>query len=160
MNCIDIARITNLIAEAAASARGRANLNLHPTLADPYHRFFNALCQGTYIRPHRHEAGRWETFVILSGSAVILTFDEGGTVLRRAELSPAGPQIAVEIPGSEWHTVAAIGADALLLELKPGPYQALSDKDFAAWAPQERDPLSALVELWFRTARPGDNPPG
>ncbi|MCG6964865.1 MAG: WbuC family cupin fold metalloprotein [Acidobacteria bacterium] len=160
MDFVDIARIIDLTAEAAASPRQRANLNLHPTLADPYQRFFNALHQGTYIRPHRHESGRWETFVILGGRAVMLTFDDNGTVLQRAELSPAGPQVAVEIPGGEWHTVAAMGTGTVLLELKPGPYRPVSDKDFASWAPHDRDPMSALIELWYHTARPGDRPPG
>lgn len=160
MNSIDIAQITDLVAKAAAAPRRRANLNLHPTLEDRYQRFFNALHPGTYVRPHRHEPERWETFVILGGRAVLLTFNENGTVLQRAELSPRGPLIAVEIHGGEWHTVAAMEVRTVVLELKPGPYRPVSDKDFAAWAPGERDPMSALIELWFHTARPGDHPPG
>jgi cupin fold WbuC family metalloprotein len=159
VNCIDIVKMFDLAAQATASLRQRANLNLHATLSDPIQRFFNALHEGAYVRPHRHESGRWETFVILSGRVVLLTFDAHGNVLQRAELSPAGPQVAVEVPGGEWHTLAAVGAGTVLFELKPGPYLSVSDKEFAAWAPKERDPMATLFELWFHTARPGDGPP-
>jgi len=144
---------------AGRSARGRANLNLHPRLDDPVQRLFNAVQPGSYVRPHRHGGARWEAFVAIAGRAAILTFDGSGRVLERVELAPDGPVVAAEVAGGGWHTLAAMKAGTVLLELKPGPYSPITDKDFAPWAPAEGDPFSADLERWFRTAGPGDTAP-
>jgi cupin fold WbuC family metalloprotein len=153
-------RIRELSAEAATLPRRRKNLNLHAELADPIQRLCNAFEPGTYVRPHRHpDANRWELFVALTGSVVVLTFEDNGTVRERVTLSAAGPGIAVEIPAGTWHTLAADAAGTVLFEVKPGPYEPLTDKDFALWAPAEGDPRCAAFERWYREARPGDHPP-
>lgn len=153
-------RIRELSAQAAASARRRRNLNLHAELADPVQRLCNAFEPGTYVRPHRHlGADRWELFVALSGSVVVLTFDDDAAVRDRVAVSATGPVIAVEIPAGTWHTLACNAAGTVLFEVKPGPYAALTDKDFAPWAPAEGDPRCAAFERWYREARRGDRPP-
>jgi cupin fold WbuC family metalloprotein len=153
-------RIRALSAEAAASVRRRKNLNLHTELTDPVQRLCNAFEPGTYVRPHRHpDANRWELFVALTGSAVVLTFEDDGTVCERLILSAAGPSIGVEIPAGTWHTLASGAAGTVLFEVKPGPYEPLTDKDFARWAPAEGDPRCPAFERWYREARPGDRPP-
>lgn len=144
---------------ATSSQRGRLNHNLHPTLDDPIQRFFNSMDPGSYVQPHRHtDPPRWEVFVALRGRAVVLEFDDGGTVTERAEISPDGPAIAVEIPGGHWHTVAAVEPQTLLFELKPGPYSPVVDKDFVRWAPAEGSTDQTRLVNWFQTARPGDRP--
>ena len=58
---------------------------------------------------------------------------------------------AVELPGFVWHTVVSFADDTALFEIKPGPYTALADKDFAPWAPSEDCPdAQALIETWRR----------
>src|SRR3990172_7922439 len=109
--------LNDLTRAARAAGRRRMNRNLHPALTDQVQRLLNAFEPGTYVRPHRHDAGRWELFLILRGRA-------------------------------------------LLLEVKPGPYVPLTDKDFAAWAPGEGEPRAAAYEQWFRRARPGEIPAG
>lgn len=152
--------ICTLSAHAAASERRRQNLNLHTDLADPVQRLCNAFEPGTYVRPHRHVAAdRWELFIALSGSVWVLTFADDGTVRERVTVSATGPVIAVEIPAGTWHALAAEAAGTVLFEVKPGPYAALTDKDFAPWAPAEGDPRCAAFERWYREARPGDRPP-
>ncbi len=159
MKQIDRDRIERLALLAAASPRRRANDNLHPRLDDPIQRFLNGIEPGSYARPHRHDGpDRWEFFLALSGKAVLLLFDEAGRVLRRVELSDRGPTRGVEVDPGEWHTLAALERATVLLELKPGPYLPLSDKDFAAWAPAEGDPTSAVFERWFRQAPVGEGP--
>lgn len=156
MRTLDKGALEDLRSEAAASPRGRCNLNLHPELSDPVQRLFNALEPGTYVRPHRHPRDDgWELFVILAGRAVALTFDDAGRVLERAELGPAAPAWGVEVPGNTWHALAALEPGTLALEVKRGPYTPLTDKDFAPWAPGEEEPGAALVERWYRRAAPG-----
>jgi cupin fold WbuC family metalloprotein len=161
MKSISSDLLDQLVRRAAAVPRGRTNHNLHPSLDDPIQRFVNALQPGTYVRPHRHsDRSRWEVFLALRGRAVVLAFNRGGIVTERREISPSGPDVAVEVGGGSWHTVAALSRDTVLFELKPGPYSPIDDKDFAVWAPPEGDPESALYAAWFTTAGTGDGPPG
>ena len=122
-------------------------------------RFLNAMQPGTYVRPHRHPEPRWELFLTLSGAVVVLEFDGKGCVTQRQELLAEGPVRALELAPGRWHTVVCMESGSVLFELKPGPYAPVTDKDFAAWAPQEGAVgLKAWVEC-FRQAQPGDCPP-
>jgi cupin fold WbuC family metalloprotein len=148
LRLLDAGTIAATIATARSSARGRSNFNLHPTLADPVQRFLNVLQAGSYVRPHRHEEFRWELFLLLEGAAVALVFDEAGAVVEHAELRRDGTR-AVEIPGGVWHTLFATSSGTQLFEVKPGPYRAMTDKDFAAWAPSEGTPeATEILARW------------
>lgn len=160
MKLIADRELQSLIDEAAASSRKRKNLNLHTVLEDPVQRLCNAFEPGTYIRPHRHpEAGKWELFVMLRGEAAILSFDNDGRVRERIVLSAQGPNHIIEIPPDTWHTLVALQRGTVLFEVKQGPYSALTDKDFARWAPLENDPQAAAFVAWYESAQPGGMPP-
>lgn len=157
---IDHSLLDDLSAAAAASVRGRRNYNLHPVLEDPVQRLLNAMEPGTYIRPHRHgEPGKWELFVVLRGVAVALVFDGDGHLVDRVELRAGGPNHAIEIAPGAWHSIVVLEPRTVLLEVKPGPYSPLGDKDFAAWAPTEADAAAPGFETWLRTAGIGDLAP-
>ena len=135
MKLIDTKTLLELSTEAATSTRLRRNLNLHPQLDDPVQRFCNAMEPGTYVRPHRHsQVDKWELFLALSGSVAVLTFDDVGKVIDRIELSANGPVFGIEIAEYTWHTLVSLEPGTVLFELKRGPYQPLTDKDFAQWA--------------------------
>lgn len=140
--------LAEALAHASASPRLRTNLNVHRRLDDPIQRLFNVMQPGTYIRPHRHEPERWELFVILSGSAGVLTFDDAGVAREHIVLEP-GSAWAVEIAGGTFHTAVALQSDTVLFEVKPGPYRALEDKDFAPAFPAEHSPdTTPLLATW------------
>ncbi len=161
MKTVSAEFLAALSIQAAGHERGRINHNLHPSLDDPIQRFFNIMEPGSYVRPHRHtDPPRWEVFVGISGRAAVLEFDRRGRVAQRSEISPEGPEIAVEVAGGSWHTVTALEPETVLFELKPGPYSPVSDKDFAAWAPPEGDADRHHLVDWFVVAEPGDDPPG
>ena len=154
---IDKSLLQNLTRAAQRSPRQRSNHNIHPDLADPIQRFLNAIEPESYIRPHRHSGeGRWELFSILSGAVLILILDEQGVVLDRVELDANGGNRVIEIPSGVWHTLAALAPETVLLELKPGPYAALTDKDFASWAPVEGDSAAALLLSRYKHVSVGD----
>lgn len=160
MKSITDRELTALVDEAKLSTRLRKNLNLHPQLNDPIQRLCNAFEPGSYVRPHRHpEADRWELFVILKGEAVVLVFDASGKVIERVCLSSQGPNHIVEIPPQSWHTVYATRSGTVLFEIKQGPYNPLTDKDFAGWAPEENTIQAAELTRWFEQAQVGDIPP-
>jgi hypothetical protein len=45
---------------------------------------------------------------------------------------------------------------AIILEVKPGPYEPELDKEFARWAPEEGTPVSASFVTWLEFASVGD----
>ena len=115
MNVVNDRVMDELLAEAAASPRGRAHRNLHPTLADPVQRFCMAGYPGSYFRPHRHpQPGRWELFTALRGCAALLLFSREGIVEDRLSFGAAGPQRIVEIPPLTWHTLVILEAGTVL----------------------------------------------
>jgi len=151
------ADLARLRAGAASGPRRRANLNLHPALDDPVQRFFNAVESRTYVRPHRHARGRWELFVLLSGAAGVVFFDGDGSITDTLRLG-GEHAVAVEIDPGAWHTVVVLDPGTTIFEVKPGPYDPATDKEFAAWAPPEGDPAAvALLGSWEELLRLSDS---
>ena len=152
--------LKQLAENAVSSGRKRSNWNLHPTLGDTVQRFFNAIEPGSYVCPHRHEGeDRWELFLAVQGSAMVLTFDTDGRIAEKVIVAPQGEVTGVEIPGNTWHTLLALEPSTILYETKQGPYQATSDKGFAPWAPREGHPACASFLEWYIHGQTGSNPP-
>jgi cupin fold WbuC family metalloprotein len=129
---------------AAASPRLRMNYNFHSGPADNPHRFLNVLLRGTYIRPHRHLVPpKSESFLVLEGMADVVLFNDHGAITARYQLgaeSPEGRLWGVDISPGVWHTILARTKRVVCFEVKPGPWAAANDKEFASWAPAETDP--------------------
>jgi len=140
----------NLETLARASPRRRINHNFHDGPSDNPHRMLNVLLRGTYVRPHRHVTPpKSEAFLTLTGRAGIVCFDDGGSVEACYELNADGPVRGIDLPAGVWHTVIALTAVSVCYEVKPGPWDAASDKDFAEWAPAEGEPAAdAVVKEW------------
>jgi cupin fold WbuC family metalloprotein len=155
MKIVTAETMAALLERAAAAPRKRMNLNLHAELSDPVCRFLNAGLAGTYVRPHRHRIGKWELVNVLQGRLDVLTFSREGEIKSRLALG-SGSASVVEIPGGEWHTVVFCAPAAIVLEVKPGPYEPQLDKEFAGWAPEEGAPASASFMAWLESASPGD----
>lgn len=144
-------------AQAASSPRLRMNHNFHLSPADNPHRFLNVLLRGTYIRPHRHlEPPKSESFIVLEGAATVILFDDNGQVTARHTLgagSPEGHLWGIDLPPGVWHTILPITERVVCFEVKPGPWEPASDKQFATWAPEENDPgASAYAALLLEAA--------
>lgn len=137
---IDPALLETTLLRAAGSPRLRTNHNFHPTMDDAVHRFLNVMMRGTFITPHRHTSPpKSETFVILRGEVAFFLFDENGSI-DRCELlgDPAsGRACGIDIAPGLWHSLVVLSANAVCFEVKPGPYAAMNDKEFAPWAPRE-----------------------
>ena len=152
--------LDQLVDEAKTSPRLRKNLNLHTELNEPIQRMCNAFEPDTYVRPHRHpQAGVWELFVVLTGEADVVLFDQDGMVTQRVSLSAGGPNYVVEIPPQTWHTVVSQQTGTVLFEVKQGPYQPLTEQDFASWAPAENNARAAELLAWLRHCSVGQQAP-
>jgi cupin fold WbuC family metalloprotein len=137
---LDHAMVATKAAHAATNPRRRDIHILHAGDADPLQRMVNAIQPGTYVEPHRHlDPPKAETFIILTGRAGFVLFDDDSGDLDHAEyliLDRQDGRFAVDIRPGVWHSIACLASDTVLFEVKNGPYVAHSDKDFAPWAPQ------------------------
>lgn len=132
--------IEAVIEQAKRSPRRRMNYNFHASASDNPHRFLNVFLEGSYVQPHRHlTVPKAESFIVLRGRMTAFVFNDRGEVVERhilaagADLIPQGIDLA---PGV-WHMVTALTPVAVCYEVKPGPWDPATDKDFAAWAPAE-----------------------
>jgi hypothetical protein len=87
----------------------------------------------------------------------VLTFTPDGVVKNRIALGSKGASV-VEIAGGDWHSVVFHAPAAVALEVKPGPYDPLLDKEFASWAPPKDDPAATFFVSWLATATLGEGP--
>lgn len=144
MIIIDQQLASRVTGEAKGSGRLRKNHNFHSDYADPVNRLLNAFEPGTYVRPHRHESpDKFEVFIVLSGEALVIRFDNAGAIIEHAVLDSARGIYGVEFAPREWHTIVSLATGTVLYEVKPGPYAPSDDKNFAPWAPVEGSPDAA-----------------
>lgn len=45
------------------------------------------------------------------------------------ELTPGGPNVAINVPAGQWHTVRALESGSVLLECKDGKWEPLGPED-------------------------------
>ena len=150
---LDAALFDSLIERARHSPRLRINHNFHASMEENPHRFLNVMIQGTYIAPHRHlDPPKAEAFLVLAGEMAFFTFDDSGRIVTTHILGRDPMGIDVE-PGV-WHTMTPLSPHAVCYEVKPGPYLASNDKDFAPWAPREGDArVPAYLESLISAAK-------
>lgn len=121
--------LNSLTEQAKASERLRMNLDLRNSDTDGSQRMLNAIEPGSILPIHRHQ-NTSETVVCLRGRLVEEFYDDlERTCTERIELSPNGPVVALNIPAGQWHTVHALESGTVILEMKNGKYEPLSDVD-------------------------------
>ena len=123
------ALLDSLTEQAKASPRLRMNLDLRNSAEDQSQRMLNAIEPGSPLPIHRHQKSS-ETVVCLRGRLVEEYYDELERICtERIELSPNGPVVALNIPAGQWHTVQALESGTVILEMKNGKYEPISDVD-------------------------------
>ena len=121
--------LDDLTQKAKESPRLRMNLDLRDSAEDTSQRMLNAIEPGSPLPIHRHQ-NTTETVVCLRGRLVEEYYDDlERTCTERIELSPNGPVVALNIPAGQWHTVHALESGTVILEMKNGKYEPLSDVD-------------------------------
>lgn len=120
------------------------NRNLHDSFSEPCQRLLNAVEPDSYIRPHRHlTPPKPETFLAVRGRFAAVLFNDGGEIIQVCFLAPVGGEIVADIAPGAWHAIFALESGSVFFETKPGPYEPISDKDWAPWAPAEGSPEAA-----------------
>ena len=123
------ALLDDLTAKAKVSPRLRMNLDLRDSAEDTSQRMLNAIEPGSPLPIHRHQ-NTSETVICLRGRLVEEFYDDLERICtERIELSPGGPIVALNIPAGQWHTVQALESGTVILEMKNGKYEPISDVD-------------------------------
>ena len=157
LRAIDRAQLAELQERARQAPRHRANLNLHEGDGALLHRILMGVCPQSYVRPHRHnQAHKMEMVIILDGQMDWLFFDEAGHLTARVPLQPGGEIRTVEVPPGIFHAAVARAAANCFLEVKQGPYDAATDKEWAPWSPAEGTPEGERYRDWMMNARIGE----
>lgn len=121
--------LDELTAKAKESPRLRMNLDLRDSAEDTSQRMLNAIEPGSPLPIHRHQ-NTSETVVCMRGRLVEEFYDDLERICtERIELSPNGPIVALNIPAGQWHTVHALESGTVILEMKNGKYEPISDVD-------------------------------
>ena len=123
------ALLDNLSELAKESPRLRMNYDLRDSERDTSQRMLNAIEPESQLPIHRHQKSS-ETVVCLRGRLVEEYYDGQKRVCTETiELSPDGPVVALNIPAGQWHTVRALESGTIILEIKNGVYEPLSEVD-------------------------------
>ena len=134
----------DLSQKAAANPRRRQHLNLHADYGEPCQRLLNAMEPGSYIRPHRHLTDpKVECFLGLRGRFALILFDDEGHLRQILRFGPLEENAGADLPPGVWHTVVSLESGSIFFETKPGPFNPLTKKDLAPWAPEEGSPEAA-----------------
>ena len=121
--------LDQLTEQAKASPRLRMNMDLRNSAEDQSQRMLNAIEPRSSLPIHRHQKTS-ETVVCLRGKLVWEFYDElERRCTERIELRPNGPIVALNVPIGQWHTVHALESGSVILEVKDGPYEPISDVD-------------------------------
>ncbi len=121
--------LDSLTEQAKASPRLRMNLDLRNSAEDQSQRMLNAIEPDSMVPIHRHQKTS-ETVVCLRGRVVEEYYDELERICTEAiELTPNGPVVALNIPAGQWHTLRSLESGSVILEVKDGKFEPLSDVD-------------------------------
>jgi cupin fold WbuC family metalloprotein len=133
--------------DAMMTSRKRLHLNVHRNYEDNPQILYNCLTRGNYMRPHRHMLDRrQEFFVCLSGEALLVLFSDTGEIESTIPMAAEGESkvSSVMVDPLSWHTLICLSEEAMLLEVKPGPFLPNMAKEYASWSPEEGDPNGLL----------------
>ena len=126
---INHALLDQLTEQAKASPRLRMHYDLRNSEADNSQRMLNAIEPGSPERIHRHRYTS-ETVVCLRGKVVEEFYDELERICKDSiVLTPNGPNVAVNIPAGQWHSIRAVESGSVVLSCKDGKYEPMSEAD-------------------------------
>jgi cupin fold WbuC family metalloprotein len=148
--------LNDIAGQSRDRTRLRQNYDFHQS-TDRVQRFLNALQPGTYVRPHRHlrpeGVNGFEFFLVLEGAIGLLVMDAQGQVLETVYLSAQGQIRGVELAEGQYHSLVALAPNTVMLEIKEGPYNPATDKEFIDRFPLEETQAAqaqAQVHQWHQ----------
>ncbi len=121
--------LNQLTEQAKASPRLRMNYDLRNSKDDGSQRMLNAIEPGSPERIHRHQHTS-ETVVCIRGRVVEEFYDELERICTESVvLTPSGPNVAVNIPAGQWHSIRAVESGSVVMSCNDGKYEPMSEAD-------------------------------
>lgn len=135
---ITTSHIDLVVTASRENDRKRMILPFHKNDESTLHRMLNGIQPMSYIRPHRHlQPPKAESLIVLQGTLLCYIFQPAGEIAEIHKLVGGSENFGIDCEPGVYHTFIALEQDTVLFEVKPGPYSANNDKDFAPWAPKE-----------------------
>jgi cupin fold WbuC family metalloprotein len=124
---------------ARTNSKRRARFCAHASADAEQHDMLIVSHRDTYVAPHRH-LNKSESFVIIEGSAVILLFDENGTLESTVSMGDpwSGKPFFYRMPPRQYHSLSIDSELLVFIESTKGPFR-LGESENAAWAPGPED---------------------
>lgn len=145
---VNLGMIEELKSLAKASPRKRSRLCMHHSLQDGTQEMLIVLHRDTLLSPHRHPAGKSESYHVIEGAMRVFFFEEDGTVHDRVDLGPqeSGRPFLYRLSTRMYHLPIVESEWVVYHEVFTGPFDKDRDVEYASWAPPESDPdaLSAF----------------
>jgi cupin fold WbuC family metalloprotein len=149
--------LAELIARAKSVPRRRARILLHGSPDELMQEMLIVMTRGQYVPPHRNDRSP-KSYLLLTGSFVLVTFDQRGAVVKHFRLAaaePAAPFFA-RINQATWHMAIPLSAEVAFMETILGPHRGTV---FADWAPAPDDGPAArqfLADIFRQCEIPSD----
>ena len=136
---VDRADIEAMVERAERNPRRRIRLCAHRDTRDSLHEMLIVHTNETYVRPHKH-LSKCEAFHIIRGSADVVLFDDGGTILEVVPMGDyaSGRKFYYRLADSLYHTLLIHSNHLVFHEITNGPFDR-KDTVFAPWAPELED---------------------
>lgn len=144
--------ITDLSKISDSNSRKRQHFNLHKNFNEKCQVLINFLKYDTYIRPHNHsDSMKSEYIFCLMGEVGIAAFNQNGDILEKHILKPlsgnalkASEAFCIKFTPKTYHTVLCLSDEAVILEVKEGPFDNTKAKKFAKWSFSDDNAKSKL----------------
>ena len=118
--------LDELVKNAKASPRLRANLDLRNSAEDLSQRMLNALEPGTVMPIHRHKSTS-ETCVCIRGHFEEYFYDAEGRLTDTIDMVAGG--VVLNIEKGQWHSLKCLESGTVLFEAKDGAYRPLDEDE-------------------------------
>lgn len=136
---VDQEQLDQLKQAAMQAPLKRARLCLHHDHSDKVQEMVIAVCQDSYICPHR-QMNKSKSYQMIYGDLVVAFFDNLGRTIRKVKMGVpgSGNTFICRFPSSQWHTVVSLSDIVIYVETIAGPY-VREETEFATWGPDETD---------------------
>ena len=133
--------VARLIELAKAAPRRRYRLCLHHSPELLVNEMVIVGTNDTYVRPHRHPAGKDESYYVMEGEMVVFIFDDSGKVVRHVEMGEyrSGRTVLYRLSASIYHLPVPLTDWVVYHEVYTGPFRKEQDVEYASWSPPETD---------------------
>lgn len=120
--------LDSILEQARNNERLRMNYNFHSSPESKSQRLLNALEKGTVIPIHRHKHTS-ETYILLRGQLRVNFYENNGALVESFDLDTEKGNFGIHIPEGQWHSLEVLSTNAVIFEVKDGPYQPLTGED-------------------------------